>query len=223
MSDFASSAEVILKNVRLDFFDVYTKGAPIKESDKADPDKWKYKVKAIFAPDSDAYKVASAAFVEAAKGLWGPNFGNVINAMAKNSKAIRKGDENLAADGSVRPEYEGMFFVSGSNKAKPPVVGQKKINGKFVDIDPEGNCFQDGLPMVPPPYKTFAPYRGCYVNLKMQFIAGKAKGDMPNQVYAKFIALQIVGEGVAFGAGPASAEGFGDEEVTEAAGGDLFG
>ncbi len=226
MSQFESSAPVILKNVRLDYFDVYEKAPPVKESDRADPKKWKYKAKGIFAPDSEAAAVAKKAFMEAATKLWGANASNVIKAMSKNNKAIRQGDESLLADGSIRPELEGMLVISGSNQVKPPVVGPKRINGKFVDISADGRAFQDGAEMVPPPYKITAPYRGCYVNLKVQFIAGKAKGELPNQVYAKIEAVQFVSDGEAFGNGPASAEGFGDEEVSESSGGgegaDLF-
>lgn len=38
---------------------------------------------------------------------------------------------------------------------------------------------------------------------------------MPNQVYAKLIAVQFLRDGEAFGAGPTSAEGFGEEEVSQ--------
>lgn len=223
MSNFSSSPSVILKGVRLDYFDVWEKAAPINEKDKADPTKWKYKVKAIIDPKSEAAAIAKAAFLAAANGLWGANAGNVVKAMAKNNKAIRQGNEQMASDGSVRDELVDMLIISGSNSVKPPCVGPKKVNAKFVDVTADGKAFQDGMEMSPPPYKITAPYRGCIVNLKVQFIAGKAKGELPNQVYAKFEALQFVRDGEAFGAGPASAEGFGDEEVEmsgAAAGGD---
>lgn len=219
MSNFASSPSVILKGVRLDYFDVWEKGAPIAEKDKADPKKWKYKVKAIFAPDSEAGQIARKAFMEAATALWGPNAMQVVKAMSKNNKAVRNGDECLNTDGSLREEYKGMLIVSGSNTSKPACVGPKKVDNKFVDISADGKAYQNGMEMVPPPYPITAPYRGCYVNLKVQFIAGKAKGEMPNQVYAKFEAIQFVKNGEAFGAGPATAEGFDEEELD---GGSLF-
>jgi hypothetical protein len=64
------------------------------------------------------------------------------------------------------------------------------------------------------------PFRGCYVNLKMKFVAGAA-GQMPsgekvgNQVFGKLLAIQFARKGDPFGAGAASAEGFDDEEVEE--------
>lgn len=223
MSQFASSPSVILKNVRLDWFDAWTPGAPLNEKDKADPKKWKYKVKAILDPKSEAAAIAKKAFTEAAQALWGTNYANVVGAMSKNNKAIRNGNENLNTDGSVRPEYQDMLFVSGSNGAKPAIVGPQKFNGKFVDIAADGRAYQNGIELNPPPYQITAPYRGCYVNLKVQFIAGKAKGEMPNQVYAKFEAIQFVKNGEAFGSGPASAEGFDDEELgAEDADTDMF-
>ena len=213
MSNFASSPSVILKNVRLDWFDAWTPGTPMNEADKADPTKWKYKVKAIFDPKSEAATVAKKAFADAAQALWGANYTNVVGAISKNSKAIRNGNENLNTDGSVKEEYKDMLFVSGSNSAKPAIVGPAKFNGGFVNISADGRAYQNGVELNPPPYQVTAPYRGCYVNLKVQFIAGKAKGTLPNQVYAKFEALQFVKDGTAFGNGPASAEGFGDEDI----------
>lgn len=38
---------------------------------------------------------------------------------------------------------------------------------------------------------------------------------VPSQVYAKLIAVQFLRDGEAFGAGPTSAEGFGEEEVSQ--------
>ncbi len=226
MSNFSSSPSVILKGVRLDYFDVHEKGAPAAEKDKADPKKWKYKVKAIIDPSSEAAALAKKSFLEAANGLWGANAGNVIKAMAKNSKAIRQGNEILASDGSIRAEYLDMLIISASNSVKPLCIAQKKHNGKFIDVSADGRAFQDGMELNPPPYKITAPYRGCVVNIKVQFIAGKAKGEMPNQVYAKFEVLQFVRDGEAFGAGPVSAEGFDDEEVETSGaatgGSDLF-
>ena len=79
-------------------------------------------------------------------------------------------------------------------------------------------------------YEVKVPYRGCYVNAKVEFVAGKSfKGSdgqiIPNQVFARIIAIQFVKDGEAFGSGPTNAEGFDDEEVESAAAGganDLF-
>ena len=45
-----------------------------------------------------------------------------------------------------------------------------------------------------------------------------SSGEMiPNQVYAKLEAVQFLRDGEPFGAGPTSAEGFGEEEVSQEA------
>lgn len=214
MANFENSDELILKDVRLDYFDAWTPGEPQSAADKANPKKWKYKAKVIFAPDSPAATAAKNGLMQAATKLWGANAANMLRSLPTNSKAVRKGDDYLAADGSVRPNYAGMLFASASNVQKPAVVGQAKHNGKFVHISADGLAYVDGA-IVAPAYKITAPYRGCYVNLKLQFIAGKADParDMPNQVYAKLIAIQFVRDGEAFGNAPTSAEGFDDEAV----------
>lgn len=224
MSNFHSSPSVILKNVRLTWADIF------KPGDGMNGGPPKYKVSATFEPNSEAAKVGKDAMVKAAKGLWGDNAVNVIKSMGANSKAIRNGNDKLDDTGAIRPEYQNLLFISASNKAKPQVVGPKRIDGKFVTIKEDGGCQIDGLD-VQPPYKITVPYRGCYVNLKVQFVAGKAfKGDdgqmVPNQVYAKIEAVQFLRDGEAFGAGPSTADGFDDEEVEEHTGGgsdDPFG
>lgn len=225
MSNFASSQSVILKNVRLDFFDIFTPGKPMNPGGKA-----KFKVKAIIDPASEAASVAKSAMLEAATALWGANAANVVRSMTANSKALRNGNDNLNTDGSVREEYKDKLFISAGNEQRPQVIAPKKHNGKFVTITPDGRGMVDGVDVTNElGYPLTVPYRGCYVNLKVTFVAGKtfkaASGEtLPNQVYGKFEALQFVRDGEAFGAGPTSAEGFDDEEVetAEAGGSDLF-
>lgn len=221
MSNFHSSQSVILKDVRLAWADIFQPG----EGMNGGPPK--FKVTGLFRPDSEAAKIAKAAMVEAARGLWGDNAPNVIRSMAANSKAIRNGNDKMDDKGNVREEYKDMLFVSASNKSKPLVVGPKRIDGKFVHIMEDGSCQIDGMP-VQAPYKITVPYRGCYVNLKVQMIAGKQftgtdKQIVPNQVYAKIEAIQFLRDGEAFGAGPSSAEGFDDEDVESGGSDDPFG
>ena len=221
MSNFHSSKSVILKDVRLAWADIFKPG----EGMNGGPPK--FKVTGLFAPDSDAAKLAKGAMVEAARGLWGDNAVKMIQSMQANSKAVRNGNDKMDDKGEVRSEYAGQLFISASNKSKPQIVGPKRIDGKFVHIKEDGGCQVDGLD-VKPPYKITVPYRGCYVNLKVQMIAGKSfkGGDgqiVPNQVYAKIEAVQFLRDGEAFGAGPSSAEGFDDEEVESVSGGSSGG
>lgn len=222
MPEFKSSKEVILKGVTLDWNDLFTAQAG---QDGGAP---KFKAVGIFEKDSDAYKVGVAAMREAATLMWGANANDMLMNMAANSKAIRNGNSKRDDNGAVRPEYENMFFISASNKTKPQVVGPARVgegnNKKFVHITESGGAQIDGMD-VKPPYKITVPYRGCKANLKVQFVAGKSfkgKDDkiVPNQVYAKLIAVQFAGDGTPFGPGATSAEGFDDEDMPISSGGD---
>ena len=59
------------------------------------------------------------------------------------------------------------------------------------------------------------PYGGCYVNVKVDIKAMKAKEKIPNQIYATLLTVQFVSDGEAFGAAPGTAEGFDDVEGAE--------
>lgn len=215
-SKFASSKPVILKNVRLQWGDLFQAASGEINGKKTEP---KFKAIALFDKDSEATAVARAALLAAATELWGANAKNVVTNISANSKAVRDGNSKIDDNGNVREEFKDMLFISCSNKQRPQVVAPKMHNGKFVTITEEGRGLVDGIDVTDQlGYVIKAPYRGCYVNLKVQFVAGKAfqasSGEMiPNQVYAKLEAVQFLRDGEAFGAGPTSAEGFGDEEV----------
>jgi hypothetical protein len=218
MSNFHGSPPVILKDCILGWADIFEPGEGMNGG------KPKFKVTGLFPKDSPNYKIAATAMVAAAKGLWGDNAGNVIKSMAANSKALRDGDNKLADDGTIHPEYKGMYFVSASNKQdkRPQVVAQKKHNGKFVSITPDGRGLVDGIDVTDKlGYPITVPYRGCVVNLKVEFVAGKSfkgKNDeiIPNQVFGRIIAVQFVKDGTPFGPGATSAEGFDEVEVETA-------
>lgn len=214
MANFADSNSVILKNVRLDYHDTFAPGEPMNAGGTP-----KYKVKAIIEPGSDAAKVAEAALLEAATKLWAGNAQAVLKAMTSNSKALRDGNSNLDQEGAVRPGYADKLFVSASNKQKPQCIAPRKHNGAFPTIAEDGRAFANGVEVTHElGYPVVVPYRGCYVNLKVTFVAGKTmkvkSGEtLPNQVFAKYEAIQFLRDGEAFGSGPTSAEGFDEEEV----------
>jgi dUTPase len=221
MSNFASSKPIILTRVRATWLDIFKPGEGMNGGEP------KYKVSALIEPGSNNATLAKTAMLEAAKALWGANAENVVRSMAANNKAVRNGNDKLNDDGTIRDEYKDMLYISTSNKSKPQVVAPKRHNGQFVTITEDGRGMISGLDVTNEVgYQITPPYRGCYINLKVTFVAGKSfKGSngeiIPNQVYAKVEAVQFAADGEAFGAGPTSAEGFGDEEVsgeTESAG-----
>lgn len=226
MSNFFSSAPVILKDVRIQWMNLF----------EPDQETKKFKLVALMDPKSESVNVAKKAMVDAAKGLWKENAENMIRSMAANNKALRSGDDKMDDAGNVKEQFKGMLYISASAKAdrKPKVVTQRKHNGDFVNITADGRGVQPD-PQNPGQWKDVTdelgypitvPYRGCRVNAKVEFCAGKSfktkGGDgkeevVPNQVFARIIAVQFLRDDEAFGGGNTSAEGFGDEDVPEGA------
>lgn len=195
-------AVVILKNVRLSYPDLWKPGKPMNEGDAP-----KYGAQFIFDADSEAGKAAQEALISAAKETFGENWKAIIGAMEKSKKCVRKGDDNLTKDGAVRDGYAGKLYLVARNKAKPLIIGPRKgADGQFPVLTEEGG----------------KPYGGCYVNVKVDIKAMKAKEKIPNQVYASLLTVQFVSDGEAFGAAPGTAEGFDDVEGAAGDDSDLF-
>ena len=196
-------AEVILKNVRLSFPDLWKPGKPMNEGDVP-----KYGAQFIFDKDSEAAATAKAALMSAAQETFGANWQAIVGAMEKSKKCVRNGDDNLTKDGTVREGYAGKLYIVARNKTKPLVIGPKRgADGEFPRLTEEGG----------------KPYGGCFVNVKVDIKAMKAKDRIPNQIYATLQTVQFVGDGEAFGAAPGTAEGFDDVEgATDVGGGAEF-
>ena len=215
-SNFAYGKSVFLQDIRLQWADIYRPGDAMEEGGTP-----KYKTVGLFTRDSSAASVARQAMLEVASELWGGNAQAVLVNITANSKAVRDGNAKIDDGGNVKPEFKDMLFVSAGNKSKPQIVAPRKHNGKFVYITEEGRGLVDGLDVTDAlGYKLVVPYRGCRVNLKVQFVAGKAfvnqqKKQVPNQVFCRLEAIQFRADDTPFGAGPTSAEGFGDEEVSQ--------
>ncbi len=185
-------AIIILKNVRLSFPDLHKPGKPLNDGDTP-----KYGAQFIFDSDSAAAKDAKDALTAAAKECFGENWAAIVGAMEKSKKCLRKGDDNLTKDGAVRDGYAGKLYLVARNKAKPLLIGGRKdASGNFPVLTEESG----------------KPYGGCYVNVKVDVKAMKAKDRIPNQIYASLLTVQFVSDGEAFGAAPGTAEGFDDVE-----------
>jgi hypothetical protein len=154
-------------------------------------------------PDSDAAKVAKDALTQAAQETFGANWQAIVGAMEKTKKCVRRGDDNLTKDGAVRDGYGGKLYLVARNKAKPLLIGPRKgADGQFpVLTEADGK-----------------PYGGCYVNVKVDIKAMKAKDRIPNQIYATLLTVQFVADGEAFGAAPGTSEGFDEVEGAEVIG-----
>lgn len=191
--------QVVLKNVRLSYPDLFTPGLPPKDS--APGTKGKYGAQFIFAPDSDAAKVAKAAFIQAAKDKWGANYENILKVLESSKKCLRQGDMNLDKDGAVRNGYADNLYLVARNKIKPVIVDKNKA---------------------PLTEDSGKPYGGCYVNVSVDIYPMDKPGH-GKSINATLLAVQFAGDGEAFGGGVGSANVFGDLGDDEAdSGADLF-
>ena len=106
---------VILPNVRLAFFHGWRPSDPRNGAD-GKPIAGKYGAQGIWAPGSDADKMARAAFMEAATAKWGPNAGNVVRSLSKDKKCLRVGNEMLTKDSyTVLPLVDRGRLSAASN------------------------------------------------------------------------------------------------------------
>lgn len=203
-----ASKDVILKNVRLYWGDLWKPAVPGSQAKDKTP---KYGATVILENGSDNHKAMTAAILEVARAEWGEHAMTVLQAMEASKKCLRKGDNYLTKEGAVRPEFVGKWYVVARNKQRPAVVAHRMLNGKFIDLDEAGRPTIDGMPpTVDLPFGVKAPYNGCYINLKLQVYSMKAKGEVPNSVNGSLMAVQFAGDGPAFGSAPGTAEGFGD-------------
>lgn len=199
-------AVVILKNVRLSYPDLWKPGKPMNEGDTP-----KYGGQFIFAEGSEAATTAKAALTAAAQETFGANWQAIVGAMEKSKKCLRRGNDNLTKDGAIRDGYADNLYLVARNKVQPLIIGPRRDAGNtFPTLTEAGG----------------KPYGGCYVNVKVDIKAMKAKEKIPNQIYASLLTVQFVSDGEAFGAAPGTADGFDDvagaPEPAEAGGSDLF-
>lgn len=194
---------ILLKNVRLSFPDLFKPGAPPKDNPLAPP---KYGAQLIFAPDSDAGKIAQAEYSRVATEEWGANVAAVLAEFGKNQKCLRRGDSNLDNAGAVRAGYAGMLFISARNKQRPAVIARNFHNGQPVYLDEDGTARQNNQIIVPP-FAVKVPYGGAFVNATVDIYSSKKNSG---GVFASLIGVQFHEDGEAFGGGAPSADGFED-------------
>jgi hypothetical protein len=178
--------EIILKDVRLSYPDLFKPGRPPKDKPN---EAGKYGAHAIFAPDSPNAKLVKDAIFAEAQRVFGANWQTILGSLTKDKKCLRDGNQNLTGDGNIRDGYAGMLYVVSKNKLKPIII--------------------DRNPQVHLNEASGKPYGGCYVNMKIDVYAmdGSAKG-FGKSVNASLLAVQFLRDGDAFGGSMPNAEGF---------------
>ncbi len=196
---------VILNNVRLSHPHLWTPAQPMAGSQSGP----KYDATGIFDPTSEAGQLAQNAFTTEAQKVFGQNWMNIVGALDKGKKCLRDGNKKLTKDGKQSPGYEGKLFIVAKNAQKPIVIADRFFGGKPIELDEQGNAYQNGQRIDPGQlgFKPKVPYGGCYVNLKAEIYAMNKPGLQG--LYATLMAVQFHDDGESFGGGAApSADGF---------------
>lgn len=172
--------KVVLNSVRLSFPHLFT---PQAGTDGGEP---KYNCTAIVEPGSANAKALAKAVEQVAKEKWGEKATATLAALRKGDKVCYREEEKANQSGDVYAGFEGMHWISASDKTRPTVV----------DRDKSPLTSADGR-----------PYGGCYVNLILDvWPQDNAYGKRIN---ASLKGVQFVKNGDAFSGGaPASADEF---------------
>lgn len=193
----APIGEVILKNVRLSFADLF-----VPQERKSDDGSTRRTFKANFLiPKDDSEgnlkKIKAAADQVKAK-KWGADPKKWPKLKAERV-CLRDGDEE-SWDG-----YAGMWYVSANtNEDRPPsvVTNRKDKDGKWIPArQGEAGC----------------PYSGCYVNAIVRLWAQDST-DYGKRINATLESVQFRAKGEAFGAAPVDPnDKFSDDDVSDEA------
>lgn len=191
--------QIILKDVRLWWHDAFKPSTDRTDEKTGRNIPGQYKATVIFAPDSEAGKLARAAFQEVAAAEFGPNWAVCVEAIPAQGKCIRNGDHKLDDDGNSVEAFKDMLYLSASRdpaRGGPPLV----IDSFFTNGAPTKITEDSGR-----------IYRGCKVNLKIEISAYTSKNkEVGRRISAKFLVMQFAGDGEAFGSAPPTADGFED-------------
>lgn len=173
-------AKVTLSNVRLSFPHLFT---PQSGTDGGEP---KYNATFIVDPNSPSAAALAKAVEQVAKEKWADKAAGVMAQLRKGDKVCYRESEKCNQSGDVYAGFEGMHWVSASDKTRPTVI----------DRDKSPLTSADGK-----------PYGGCYVNAIIEVWAqDNAYGKRVN---ASLKGVQFVKHGDAFSGGaPASADDF---------------
>lgn len=207
---------VFLNNVRLAHPHLWTPAAPMAGSNSGP----KYDGSFIVAPDSQACKDATAAFLSEAQKTFGANYAAIVGAMDKGKKCLRTGNGKLSKEGKISNGFENMMYLVAKNKMKPVTIAKFFHEGKPVHLDESGVATVDGK-IVKPAFQVKTPYGGCYVNAKVE-IYGMNKPGIQG-IYATLLAVQFWDDGESFGGGGApTADGFEEGDYGHESGSDPF-
>lgn len=172
--------EVILKNVRLSFADLFKPGKPQKNDDGT-MSPGKFKANFLMPKGDDDTKANMAKCKKAADQVKAEKWGKKIPKLKPEKVFLRDGDlEDW--DG-----YEGAYYISANNPNQPVLVDRKKDGaGKWIELTVE-----NGGPRL--------LYSGCWVNAIIRIWA--QDNEHGKRVNASLESVQFLRHDEAFSAG----------------------
>lgn len=186
MANTTQNQEVLLRNVRLSFPDLFH-----AVEFKAGDNKPRWNATFLVEPGSDNDKAIWAAINAAAKAEWKDKAPKMIESLKTNSNKFCY----LSGDTKEYDGYAGMFFLASHRSAKLK-SGAANSRPAIIDRDKSPLTEEDGK-----------PYAGCYVNAKISIYA--QSGENPG-VRCSFSVVQFAKDGDSFGTGAPSTEDFDD-------------
>ena len=178
-----TNVEIILKNVRLAFFNGYAPG----EYDG----KLSYGAKLILPPNHPQIAAMEEAMKEAAKAKFKANWQAIYNQMDKQDRLCFHKSEYLNKEGKPHNGFQGMYYINTSSKPEQPPLCLKA--NKSISALRDGDL-----------------YSGCYADVKINTWGQQhAKGGV--RINAQCLVFQKRADGDAFAGGPPpSADGMDD-------------
>lgn len=176
--------KITIRNARLSFPDLFQARA------YEDGGQAKYKATFLVPKGSEQAKAIEEAITKAATDKWGAKAEAILKSIRNNpNRYCYQDGETKTYDG-----YDGMMYISASNKVRPTVI----------DRDRAPLTEGDGR-----------PYAGCYVNAIIEIFTYENPGK---GISASLSGVQFVKDGEAFSGGrPAKADDFEDLGVEEEA------
>lgn len=172
--------EVILKNVRLSFADLFKPGKPQKNDD-GETVPGKYKCNLLLEKGTEDTNRQIKQMKAVAEQVKAEKWGKKIPKLKPEKVFLRDGDTE-DWDG-----YEGCFYVSANNQNQPVLVDRKKdAKGKWIEL-----TIQNGGPKL--------LYSGCYVNAIIRIWA--QDNQHGKRLNASIESVQFVKHGEAFSGG----------------------
>lgn len=166
--------KIRIDNVRLAFPSLFTPRAS-EGSDVA-----RYSAILIFPPDHPANKVLKEAMAAVAKEKYGEKWSTVLKSLIDKNRVCYRTDPKINKDGEVYDGFEGMHYVSASNRIQPRIVDGAR--NPLTEADGK-------------------PYGGCYVNAVLDVYALDHKDPtIGRRISACLLGVQFAADGDAFGA-----------------------